>query len=78
MPAQIMLCLLIFVDRFLVMRTQGSFNHPGRDEEPIAILLRPSARKAAVGYDPTTGGLAVVATSAGPFLSERSHCNGAR
>jgi hypothetical protein len=24
---------------FLVMRTLGSFNHPGPDEEPIAILL---------------------------------------
>src|SRR5262245_2107643 len=25
---------------FLVMRTLGSFNHPGPSEEPIAILLR--------------------------------------
>ena len=27
---------------FLVMRTLGSFNHPGLDEEPAAILLRNS------------------------------------
>jgi hypothetical protein len=37
---------------FLVMRTLGSFNHPGPDEAPIAILLRKTALKAPVGIDP--------------------------
>src|ERR1700761_9776969 len=41
---------------FLVMRTLGSFNHPGPDEAPIAILLRQAALKAAMGHDPTIGG----------------------
>src|SRR6202011_2399730 len=31
---------------FLVMRTLGSFNHPGLDEEPAAILLRNSPFRA--------------------------------
>src|SRR6202030_2398260 len=31
---------------FLVMRTLGSFNHPGLDEEPAAILLRNSPLRA--------------------------------
>jgi hypothetical protein len=57
---------------FLVMRTLGSFNHPGPDEEPIVILLRSTARKAVMGYDPTIGGPAWVATQAGPFLSGTS------
>src|SRR3974390_2795078 len=60
---------------FLVMRTLGSFNHPGPDEEPIAILLRPPALKASVGYDPTIGGPTRVAPRAGPFLAERSQHN---
>src|SRR5262249_34333127 len=47
--------------RFLVMRTLGSFNHTGPDEEPNAILLRKSALAAAVGNDPTIGGPARVA-----------------
>jgi hypothetical protein len=34
------------------MRTLGSFNHPGPDEVPIAILLRKTALKASVGIDP--------------------------
>jgi len=36
----------------LVMRTLGSFNHPGADEVPIAILLRKTALAASVGNDP--------------------------
>src|ERR1043166_4777370 len=40
---------------FLVMRTLGSFNHPGLDEEPAAILLRNSPQGSGAG-DPTTGG----------------------
>jgi hypothetical protein len=36
----------------LVMRTLGSFNHPGPDEVPIAILLRKTASTASVGIDP--------------------------
>jgi hypothetical protein len=66
-----MLCLLIFVEPFLVMRTHGSFNHPGPDEVPIAISLQKAALAASVGNDPTIGGPARVATRAGPFLSER-------
>ena len=31
-----------------------------------------------MGYDPTIGGPARVATRAGPFLTERSHCNDSR
>ena len=57
------------------MRTLGSFNHPGPMKKPIAILLRTSALTAAVGYDPTIGGPARVATRAGLFLSERSQSN---
>jgi hypothetical protein len=34
------------------MRTLGSFNHPGPDEVPIAILLRKTALAASVGIDP--------------------------
>jgi len=34
------------------MRTLGSFNHPGPDEVPTAILLRKTALKASVGIDP--------------------------
>jgi hypothetical protein len=45
----------------------------GRDEEPIAILLRSAAKKASMGYDPTIGGPARAATRVGPFLTERSH-----
>jgi hypothetical protein len=60
------------------MRTLGSINHPGRDEEPIAILLRPSANKAPVGDDPTIGDPAWAATWAGSFLTERSQCNKSR
>lgn len=52
------------------MRTLGSFNHSGLDEEPIAILLRRTANCASMGYDPTIGGPAWVATRAGPFLAE--------
>src|SRR5262249_30047892 len=56
---------------FLVMRTHGSFNHPGPDEEPTAILLLSAALAASVGHDPTIGGPAPAATPAGPFLPER-------
>src|SRR3982074_1914070 len=38
------------------MRTLGSFNHTGLDEEPIAISLRRTAQCASMGYDPTIGG----------------------
>src|SRR5437899_2527845 len=38
---------------FLVMRTLGSFNHPGPMKKPIAILLRTTALKALGGCDPT-------------------------
>jgi hypothetical protein len=55
------------------MRTLGSFNHSGLDEEPIAILLRRTANCASMGYDPTIGGPAWAATWAGPFLPERSN-----
>src|ERR1700738_2590071 len=55
---------------FLVMRTLGSFNHPGPDEAPIAILLRQAAQKAAVGHDPPIGGPAWVAAQAGPLLTK--------
>jgi hypothetical protein len=34
---------------FLVMRTLGSFNHPGPMKRPTAILLRMTALKASVG-----------------------------
>src|SRR4051812_7929075 len=51
-PAQIVICLVIFVDPSLVMRTLSSFNHSGPDEVPIAILLRPTALKASMGIDP--------------------------
>jgi hypothetical protein len=70
--------LLIFVDPFLVMRTHGSFNHPGPMKMPIAILLRQAALKAEADCDPTIGGLAQAATWAGPFLTERSQCNASR
>jgi len=60
------------------MRTLGSINHSGLDEEPIAILLRRTANCASVGYDPTTGGPAWAATQAGPFLAERSNDSRAR
>src|SRR5882672_4486311 len=63
---------------FLVMRTLGSFNHPGPMKTPIAILLRTAALKASVGFDPTTGGPARVAARAGPFLMERTHSNRSR
>src|SRR5262249_42275537 len=56
---------------FLVMRTHGSFNHPGPDEEPTAILLLSAALAASVGHDPTIGGPARVAPRAGPFFTER-------
>jgi hypothetical protein len=39
---------------------------------PIVILLRRAAQHASMGYDPTIGGPAWVATWAGPFLPERS------
>jgi len=34
------------------MRTLGSFNHPGPDEVPTAILLQGQPQKASVGIDP--------------------------
>jgi hypothetical protein len=40
------ICLAIFVDPSLVMRTLSSFNHSGPDEVPIAISLRQTALKA--------------------------------
>src|ERR1043166_3143055 len=39
---------------FLVIRPLGSFNHPGLDEEPAAILLRNSPQGSGAG-DPTPG-----------------------
>jgi hypothetical protein len=54
------------------MRTLGSFNHAGLDEEPIVILLRRAAQCASMGYDPTIGGPVRVATQAGPFLAEQT------
>src|SRR5262249_33999641 len=56
---------------FLVMRTHGSFNHPGPDEEPTAILLLSAALAASVGHDTTIGGPAPAATPARPLLTER-------
>jgi hypothetical protein len=58
------------------MRTLGSFNHSGLDEEPIAILLRRTANGASMGYDPTIGGPARAATRAGPFLAEHPNYRG--
>jgi hypothetical protein len=52
------------------MRTLGSFNHAGLDEEPIVIWLRRTAHCASMGYDPTIGGPAREASRAGPFLAE--------
>jgi hypothetical protein len=60
------------------MRTHGSFNHPGPDEEPIAISLQKAALAASVGNDPTIGSPARVAARAGPFLAERCQHNDAR
>jgi len=54
------------------MRTLGSFNHTGLDEEPIVIWLRSSAQWASMGYDPTIGGPVRAATQTGPFLVEHS------
>jgi hypothetical protein len=45
---------------------------------PIAILLQPSALKAAVGCDPTIGDPAQVAAWVGSFLAERLHFNDSR
>ena len=59
---------------FLAMRTHGSVNHPGPDEEPIGDLATKAALVAPVGSDPNPiGGPAWAATQAGPFLSERPH-----
>jgi hypothetical protein len=58
------------------MRTLGSFNHSGLDEEPIAILLRRTANCASMGHDPTIGGPAWAATQAGPFLPEHTNYTG--
>ena len=60
------------------MRTLGSFNHTGLDEEPIAILLRRTAKCASMGYDPTIGGPVRVASQAGPFLAEHTDHSSAR
>jgi hypothetical protein len=54
------------------MRTLGSFNHPGRDEEPTAILLRNSPQGSGAG-DPTAGDPARVATRAGSILMQHPH-----
>jgi len=58
------------------MRTLGSFNHSGLDEEPIAILLRRTANCASMGHDPTIGGPIRVATRVGPFLAEQANYSG--
>jgi hypothetical protein len=60
------------------MRTLGSINHTGLDEEPIAILLRRTAQCASMGYDPTIGGPAWAAAWAGPFLAEHTDHSRAR
>jgi hypothetical protein len=60
------------------MRTLGSFNHSGLDEEPIAILLRRTANCASMGHDPTIGGPAWAATQAGPFLTEHTNYSNVR
>jgi len=59
---------------FLVMRTLGSFNHPGPDEEPIAILLTTSPCGSGA-LDPTTGDPLRAATRSGSFLAERTNNN---
>src|SRR5712691_10520693 len=75
MPAHSMLGLAIFLDPPLDANP-GFLQPSGSDEEPIAIVLRPTALEAPMGNDPTTGGPARVATWAGPFLTERSQSIG--
>jgi hypothetical protein len=48
------------------MRTLGSFNHPGLDEEPTAISLR-SSPKGSGADDPTVGSPTRVAARVGLF-----------
>src|SRR5579863_3699986 len=60
---------------FLVMRTQGSFNHPGPMKcRPRSCYDRQPAT-AAMDCDPTIGGRAWVATWARPFPTERTQFN---
>src|SRR5713226_4021621 len=56
------------------MRTLGSFNHPGPDEEPTAILLTSSPKGSGAG-DPSVGSPARAATRVGLFLMEHPHCS---
>ncbi|MDQ8732882.1 hypothetical protein RCO31_34615, partial [Bradyrhizobium sp. LHD-71] len=62
---------------FLVMRTHGSFNHPGPMKMPTAILLANSPRGSGA-LDPTIGDPLRVAARSGSFLSEQSDYSGAR
>jgi len=64
--------LRIFVEPFLLMRTQGSFNHAGQMKSRSRSCYKGQPSPAAVGIDPTTGDPAWVAAQAGPFLAERS------
>jgi len=50
------------------MRTQGSFNHTGPDEAPIAISLRRQPQRLRWASIRSTGGPVRAATRAGPFL----------
>src|SRR5262249_9729571 len=68
MPAQIMLCLRIFVA--LPCDANPWFLQPsGPDEDADRDLATMTALTALVGNDPTIGGPAWVATQAGPFLA---------
>ena len=55
---------------FLVMRTHGSFNHPGSMKMPIAIWLS-SSPQGSGACDPTIGDPLRVADRSGSSLSER-------
>src|SRR5262249_40727906 len=69
MPAQIMLCLRIFVA--LPCDANPWFLQPsGPDEDADRDLATMTALEALVGNDPTTGGPARGATHPGPFPAE--------
>jgi hypothetical protein len=59
------------------MRTLGSFNHPGHDEEPTAILLTSSPQGSGAD-DPAIGGPARAATRVGLFLTEHPNSTDSR
>src|SRR5262245_60855685 len=59
------------------MRTLGSFNHPGPDEVPTAILLQRQPSRLRWASIRSIGGPVRVAARAGPFLMERCHCKSA-